>query len=323
MVWVIGSNGMLGQEVCRQLTQIGMTWIGSGSEVDITKAEDLETFTQSHDQSANRTGYSVAKKRVPAKIEWVINCAAYTDVEGAEDEPEKAMKVNAEGALNIARATRKIGAKFIHFSTDYVFDGRSKTPYTEDNPRNPLGVYGKSKCAGEEAIQKEMTQYYIIRSSWLYGFDRPNFVYKMISEMSLNDTVEVVEDQKGSPTFAGNLANVAIKIMQTSINAHHLFGKNAAIPYGVYHYADSGEATWCSFAEKIYTLAKKYKRLSNNCKVVPCSSAERESKVIRPAYSVLSTSKITSAMKIKVPAWEESLEKFIKSDLFNPKPLEK
>ncbi len=316
MVWVIGANGMLGQELCRQLTQIGMTWIGSGSEVDITKVDDLETFTQSHDQSANRTGYSVAKKKVPAKIEWVINCAAYTDVEGAEDEPEKAMKVNAEGALNIARATRKIGAKFIHFSTDYVFDGMAKSPYSEDNPKNPVNEYGKSKLAGEDAIQKEMTQYYIIRSSWLYGFDRPNFVYKMISEMSTNDSVQAVADQKGSPTFAGNLANVAIKIMQTSINAHHLFGKNAAVPYGVYHYADSGEATWCSFAEKIYVLAKKYKRISNNCNINPISSADLSLKAKRPVYSVLSTAKISSSMKIKIPSWEESLEKFIKSDLF-------
>ncbi len=316
MVWVIGANGMLGQELCRQLTQIGMTWIGSGSEVDITKVDDLETFTQSHDQSANRTGYSVAKKKVPAKIEWVINCAAYTDVEGAEDEPEKAMKVNAEGALNIARATRKIGAKFIHFSTDYVFDGMAKSPYSEDNPKNPVNEYGKSKLAGEDAIQKEMTQYYIIRSSWLYGFDRPNFVYKMISEMSTNDSVQAVADQKGSPTFAGNLANVAIKIMQTSINAHHLFGKNAAVPYGVYHYADSGEATWCSFAEKIYALAKKYKRISNNCNINPISSADLSLKAKRPVYSVLSTAKISSSMKIKIPSWEESLEKFIKSDLF-------
>ena len=316
MVWVIGANGMLGQELCRQLTQIGMTWIGSGSEVDITKVDDLETFTQSHDQSANRTGYSVAKKKVPAKIEWVINCAAYTDVEGAEDEPEKAMKVNAEGALNIARATRKIGAKFIHFSTDYVFDGMAKSPYSEDNPKNPVNEYGKSKLAGEDAIQKEMTQYDIIRSSWLYGFDRPNFVYKMISEMSTNDSVQAVADQKGSPTFAGNLANVAIKIMQTSINAHHLFGKNAAVPYGVYHYADSGEATWCSFAEKIYALAKKYKRISNNCNINPISSADLSLKAKRPVYSVLSTAKISSSMKIKIPSWEESLEKFIKSDLF-------
>lgn len=316
MVWVIGANGMLGQEVCRQLSQIGMDWIGSGHEVDITKAEDLETFTQSHDQSANRTGYSVAKKKVPAKITWVINCAAYTDVEGAEDEPEKAMKVNAEGALNIARATRKIGAKFIHFSTDYVFDGMAKSPYSEDNPKNPVNEYGKSKLAGEDAIQKEMTQYYIIRSSWLYGFDRPNFVYKMISEMSTNDTVQVVADQKGSPTFAGTLASVAIKIMQTSMNAHHLFGKNAAVPYGVYHYADSGEATWCSFAEKIYALAKKYKRISNNCNINPISSADLSLKAKRPVYSVLSTEKLTSFMKFKVPSWEDSLEKFIKSDLF-------
>lgn len=319
MVWVIGSKGMLGQEITKQLEEKSIVWVGSDSEVDITNPAALDDFAESHDRSANRTGSTAAKGYVPQKITWVINCAGYTAVDDAEENQEAAQKLNAQGALNIARATRKIGAKLIHISTDYVFDGRTNMPYKEDDAKYPLGVYGRTKSEGEDLIQKEMTQYYILRTSWLYGFDGNNFVYTMTKLMNQNPNIKVVNDQKGSPTFAGDLAAAIIKIIETSANATRLFGKNSALPYGLYNYSDLGETTWYDFARKIYEFGKKYKRITSDCTVDPCSTSEYPTRALRPFYSVMSKDKILSSMKIKIPHWEESLEKFIKSSRFCPR----
>ncbi|MBO5608343.1 MAG: dTDP-4-dehydrorhamnose reductase [Treponema sp.] len=316
MIWLIGCNGMLGTELGRQLTQKNIPWVGSGSEVDITDPEALDTFAEAHDRSANRTGSTAAKGMVPRKITWVVNCAAWTNVDGAESNEEQAKKLNDIGALNIARATRKIGAKLIHISTDYVFDGSASSPYTEDSPKSPLGIYGATKSSGEDAIQKEMTQFYILRTSWLYGFDGRNFVYTMTKTMNQNESVKVVDDQRGCPTFAGDLASAIIKIIDTSDNAHRLFGKNAAIPYGIYHYTDQGSTTWFEFAKKIFEYGRKHKKITQNCAIEPCTTADCPTPAKRPAYSVLSTEKIQRLLKIKIPSWEDSLERFMKSSSF-------
>ncbi len=319
MIWLIGAKGMLGQELGLLFKQNKMQWVGTDSEVDITSSEALETFAESHDSSAGRTGNSASKGNVPEKITWVINCAAYTAVDNAEDNPELAQKVNALGPLNIARTARHIGAKLIHISTDYVFDGNSpsKQAYDDDARKNPLCVYGMTKAEGEDSIQKEMTQYYILRTAWLYGFQGSNFVYKMISLMNEKSELKVVNDQVGSPTCATTLADVILKVIKASENAHNLFGKNAAIPYGVYNCTDEGIASWYEFAKKIYEYGKKYNRIQNNCEVKSCTSEEFPQKAKRPAYSVLNKDKIQSALHFKLPSWENSLEKFIKSDRFN------
>ena len=319
MVWVIGNKGMLGQEITKQLEEKSIVWVGSDSEVDITNPAALDDFAESHDRSANRTGNTAAKGYVPQKITWVINCAAYTKVDDAEENQETAQRLNAQGALNIARATRKIGAKLIHISTDYVFDGRTNMPYKEDAAKAPLSVYGRTKSEGEDLIQKEMTQYYILRTSWLYGFDGKNFVYSMTNLMNQNQNLKVVNDQKGCPTRAVDLASVIIKIIETSANATRLFGKNSALPYGLYNFSNMGETTWYDFARQIYELGKKYKRISNDCVVDPCTSAEYPTRALRPFYSVMSKDKILSAMKIKIPRWEDSLEKFMISTRFCPR----
>lgn len=318
MIWLIGHKGMLGTELGRQLTEHKIAWVGSGHEVDITKTEDLSVFASSHDRAANRTGSAVAKGTVSEKISWVINCAAYTNVEKAEDEDEapKVKLINEDGTRNIARVARTIGARLIHISTDYVFDGEAREPYTEDAQKNPLGVYALTKANAENAIQKEMTQYYILRTAWLYGFEGDNFVYTMTRAMNANEQVQVVDDQKGTPTFAGDLAALIIKIIQTAENAPKLFGKNSAIPYGIYNYTNAGETTWFDFAQKIYEFGHKYKRITQACAVHSCTSQEFVQKAKRPAYSVLNTEKIQKALKIKIPHWQESLERFIKSNKF-------
>ena len=200
---------------------------------------------------------------------------------------------------NIARATRKIGAKLIHISTDYVFDGTGSVPYTETMEKKPLGVYGVTKAAGEDAVEKEMTQYYILRTAWLYGFDGKNFVYTMTKLMNDRDALNVVSDQKGTPTCAMDLAAAIIKIIETSDKAPGLFGKKSAIPYGVYHFTNLGETTWFEFARRIYELGKKYARIQSDCSVNPCTTEEYPTPAKRPAYSVLDKSKIQNAFRIK------------------------
>lgn len=312
MVWLIGDKGMLGSEIARQLTEKKIQWIGSGHEVDIKNSVDLRKFATSHGAVANITGLTVTKKRVPEKITWIINCAAFTDVDNAETQKELAESLNVEGPLNIARVAREIGAKLIHISSDYVFDGNSKTPYTEEAKKNPIGVYGITKAEGERQIEKEMTLYYIIRTSWLYGYNGKNFVHTMTKSMNSNNSVKVVNDQIGTPTCAIDLAETIIKIIESSNKAPFLFGKKSALPYGIYHYSNLGETTWFEFCNKIYEYGKKYGTITNDCVIEPCLTEDYSTVVKRPEYSVLSTNKIITGLRIKIPTWEESLEKFIK-----------
>lgn len=318
MVWLIGYKGMLGSEIAKQLTENKIDWIGSDRDVDITNPAELSKFAHNHGTAAGRTGISVARGTVPEKITWVINCAAYTAVDKAEEDSELAEKLNAEGPKNIARITRELGAKLIHISTDYVFDGTGNFPYTEDMLKCPDSVYGRTKAAGEDFVEKEMTQYYILRTAWLYGFDGKNFVYTMTKAMNNHDSVKVVDDQRGSPTCAVDLAEVIVRIINKSNKAKGFFGKNSAPSFGVYHFTDEGETTWFDFTQEIYRLGKKYERITNECSVNPCTTEEYGAKVERPAYSVLSKEKIAKELKIKIPQWHISLEKFIKNNRFNP-----
>ena len=311
MIWLIGCKGMLGTEVARQLDEKKAHWVGTDKEVDITDPNALSAFEKSVETSSYLDTTSTDKH-----IKWIINCSAYTNVDKAEEEPELADKLNNLGALNIARTARSIGAKLIHISTDYVFGGNGKSPYTEDMDKNPLGVYGKTKSDGEDAIQKEMTQYYILRTAWLYGFDGKNFVYTMTKLMNSRDEIKVVNDQKGTPTCAVDLAATILKIIEKTDGATEAFGKHSAPTPGIYHFTNGGETTWYDFAGEIYRLGKKYGRINKNCKVEPCTTEEFGANVQRPAYSVLSKDKICKELKIKLPDWKISLEKFIKSENF-------
>lgn len=316
MIWVIGSKGMLGTEVCAQLEAMKLPWIGTGKEVDVSNYDDLEKFTKSMETAS----YSPSNlSRTERQIKWIINCSAYTNVNKAEEEVELADKVNHIGPLNIARIARHIGAKLIHVSTDYVFDGTATSPYTENLPKAPLGVYGTTKAAGEDAIQKEMNTYYIVRTAWLYGFNGKNFVYTMTNAMNTRDEVNVVSDQTGCPTFAGDLASALIQFIVKSEKASGFFGKNSIPSYGIYHYTNAGQTTWYEFTKEIYELGQKYNRITSSCKINPCTTEDYPTPAKRPAYSVLSKDKITAELKIKIPDWKTSLEKFIKSERFEGK----
>ena len=163
-----------------------------------------------------------------------------------------------------------------------------------------------------------MSQFYIIRTAWLYGFDGKNFVYTMTNLMNSKEEIKVVNDQKGSPTCAVDLAEVVLKFIQKSEKAKSFFGKNSAPSYGIYHFTNEGETTWFEFAQEINKLGIKHQRINNNCKVQPCTSTEFAAKVERPTYSVLDKTKIAKEFKMKIPSWEISLEKFIKNSRFSP-----
>ncbi|MEE1059164.1 MAG: dTDP-4-dehydrorhamnose reductase [Treponema sp.] len=292
MVWLIGCKGMLGTEIARQLKNSNIDYIGTDIDVDITKLEVLEDF-------ANKN----------PKIDWIINCSAYTAVDKAEDDKDFANLLNNIGPKNISSVAKKINAKMIHISTDYVFDGTGTTPYTEDMDVKPIGVYGQTKADGEKSVIDSGCEYYIFRTAWLYGYDGKNFVYTMLKLMESKQELSVVSDQKGTPTFAGDLANCVIKTI-TSKNQ---------IPCGIYHCTDLGEITWYDFACEIYKQGKATGKLSNECKINPCSTDEFPTKAKRPAYSVLSKEKIQQTLGIALPMWNESLNVFMNSPLFSIK----
>lgn len=317
MIWLIGCNGMLGREVARQLKENNLSFVGTDKEVDITNPDALDAY-----QKNLMTSFYSLDSKLPESeksISWIINCSAYTNVDKAEEDTELAAKLNAEGPLNIARVARKLGAKLIHISTDYVFGGDGNEPYTENMEKHPLGVYGKTKADGEDAIEKEMVQYFIIRTAWLYGFEGINFVYTMTKAMNNRDEVKVVNDQFGSPTCTVDLANAIITIINKTNNAKGFFGSNSTPAFGIYHFTNEGQTTWFEFAQAIYKYGRKYKRITKDCAVNQCTTAEFGAKVKRPAYSVLSKEKIQKELKIKIPNWEKSLKNFMKSKRFEVK----
>jgi len=315
MIWLIGCKGMLGSEIARQLEENKLPWIGTDREVDITDLQALESFANSTRTSSY---FPSNLSHTERQIKWIINCSAYTNVEKAEEDVELADKLNSVGPRNIARLARSLNAKLIHISTDYVFGGKGTEPYNEDDEKNPLGVYGRTKLDGELAIQKEMNTYYIIRTAWLYGFDGKNFVYTMTNAMNNRDSVKVVNDQKGTPTCAPDLAAAILKIISKSNNAKSFFGKNSAPSYGVYHFTNLGETNWFEFTQEIYKIGRKLNLITTDCEVNPCTTEEYGAKVERPAYSVLSKDKIIKELKIKIPTWQQSLEKFMKNERFKP-----
>lgn len=314
MIWVIGSTGMLGAQVCRVLDKEKMRFVATSSDVDARDYKALKDFVSKWETENYLSAHK--KDGARAKIGWIINCSAYTSVEKAESEKEVAYALNVDGARNIARMARNCNAKLIHISTDYVFDGKASTPYTEEMAKRPLGVYGETKSLGEDEIQKAMTQYFIIRTSWLYGFKRPNFVTTMARLMNEKSEIKVVSDQIGSPTFTVDLADAIVRIIKISDSSKPLIFRKHSVPYGIYNFTNLGETSWYDFALEIQRLLKKYGRTKNECNVLPCTTSEYGAKVERPAYSVLSKEKTISTLKIKIPKWQTSLNSFIKDKEF-------
>ena len=287
MVWLIGSKGMLASEIAAQLNQHNIQWIGSDREVDITDKVAVEAFVQQNFSSTS--------------LQWIINCAAYTAVDKAEDEPTIAQKLNADALINICTAAKKYGARLIHFSTDYVFDGTSAVPYTEADSTHPQSVYGRTKLQGEQNIIGLLPEHYIIRTAWLYGKNGNNFVSTMFRLMNEKDSLKVVNDQRGSPTYAVDLAKAVLQIIQ--FDNHR---------YGVYHYSNEGNITWYDFACEIYRQGKEMGLIRRTCSVVPCTSEEFLQKAHRPSFSLLNKQKIKETFSLSIPQWNKSLTAYLK-----------
>ncbi|MDR2376248.1 MAG: dTDP-4-dehydrorhamnose reductase [Treponema sp.] len=302
-LWLIGSKGMLGTEFARLLEKQGVPFAGTDREVDITDPAALDSYAE---------GQSVR-----GRINWIVNCAAYTAVDKAEDDVETCRNLNTVGPGAIARTAKKVGARLIHLSTDYVFDGQGiplsggpVRPYREDDNTNPTGVYGLTKRDGERRVLENNGDSYIIRSAWLYGEHGNNFVHTMLRLMNEREEVKVVNDQRGSPTWAADLSRTLLSL----ILAHEVPGTVHAAPVpGIYHYTNEGAVTWFDFAQEIYRQGRRLGFIKKDCTVRPCSSAEYPARLIRPAYSVLDTAKIKTALDLTIPPWDKSLRQYLES----------
>lgn len=283
MFWVVGARGMLGTEFLRLLESAGVEYVGSDREVDILDPAALAAF-------AAGTG---------KPISWIVNCAAYTAVDKAEDEVELCRRLNVEGPANLAALAEGIGAAILHISTDYVFDGKADRPYREDDAMGPTGVYGRTKAEGELALRAACRRSVILRTAWLYGKDGPNFVYTMLRLMRQKDSIGVVVDQRGSPTWARDLAGAMLAILRSSEPR-----------FGIYHYTNDGETNWHEFALEIRRLGMEYGLLERECRVEALTTEEYPTKAKRPAYSVLAKDKIAADYGVGVPGWRESLSDF-------------
>ena len=278
-ILITGSNGQLGSE----LKDIAALHTGNEylftdlKELDIANKEEVLAYMQEH------------------KPEYIINCAAYTAVDRAEEEEGIAHVINAKAPAFLAEAARTINAKFIHISTDYVFDGKAYAPYTEDMKTNPTSVYGRTKLDGEVFAHNAYTETIIIRTSWLYSQYGNNFVKTMIKLGRERESLGVIFDQVGTPTNAKDLAEAIFAIIEKSIK------DTAAFVPGIYHYSNEGVCSWYDFAIQIHEYAKI------ECNVRPLLSIEYPTAAPRPHYSVLDKSKIKKTFEISVPYWKKSL----------------
>lgn len=229
------------------------------------------------------------------RIDYIINCAAYTAVDKAEDDMALCYRINRDAVQNLAEAACG-KAKVIHISTDYVFDGTSDRPLREADKTNPQSVYGKSKLEGEQILLQIAPDSIIIRTAWLYSSFGNNFVKTMIRLGKEKESLNVVSDQSGTPTYAADLAKAVLDIIEES-------GKSHSFQSGIYHYSNEGVCSWYDFCLKIHELAG-----IKTCKVHPVSTAGYPTKAVRPAYSVLDKTKIKETFHLKIPHWEESLK---------------
>lgn len=235
------------------------------------------------------------------KPEYVINCAAYTAVDKAEDELDLARQINRDGAENLARLCKAHAAALIHISTDFVFEGNTPKLLDENDPAEPISVYGLTKLEGEQAIAAVMDEFFILRTSWLYSEHANNFVKTMLKLGADRDELKVIADQVGTPTYAIDLAKAIFRIIESGNKA-----------YGVYHFSNEGAISWYDFAKAIFEIS------NTSVKVYPIPTSEYPTKATRPAFSVMNKAKIKNTFSLEIPYWRESLEQCIQKLNQNP-----
>lgn len=279
-ILVTGGNGQLGCALRLASAESRHRYIFTDiDELDITSAKAIKEFFSKEN------------------IDVVVNCAAYTAVDLAEEQEAKAEEINHKAVALLAEACAQYNATLIHISTDYIFSGESRNAYTEEDTPAPLNAYGRTKLAGERAVTKSGCKSIILRTSWLYSEFGKNFVKTMRNLTATHKEIKVVADQFGTPTYAGDLAVAIVQIIEG--------GKYDKC--GVYNYSNRGECSWYDFAVEIARQNGNY-----NCKIAPCTTADYPTKAMRPRYSVLDKSKFTATFGIEIPAWQESLAECIK-----------
>jgi len=280
---VIGYRGMLGTDLKPRLEEAGHEVCSFDlPEMDITQADQVENGLPA------------------AGVELVINCAAYTAVDKAEEDVEKAFAVNRDGPRHLADACTALNIPLIHISTDYVFDGTADRPYLETDAANPTGVYGQSKWEGEVAVRRRVKKHVIVRTAWLFGVHGPNFVKTMLRLAGERDEIKVVSDQYGCPTWSGDLATALVQI------AGQLKTAKGNSPWGTYHFCGRGYTTWHGFTEAIVEEAKGWETLQVK-RVTPISTEEFPTAAERPKWSVLDTTKTEETFGITPLPWREGL----------------
>ncbi|WP_048345612.1 dTDP-4-dehydrorhamnose reductase [Limosilactobacillus mucosae] len=273
-ILIIGANGQLGTELRHLLDECGIEYAArDAKDMDITDRETVD------------------KQLNQLKPEVIYHCAAYTAVDKAEDEGKEInWKVNEDGTCNLAEAAAKIGAKLVYLSTDYVFDGTKTSEYEVDDPTNPKNEYGKAKLAGEKAIQAAMNDYYIIRTSWVFGKYGKNFVYTMLRLAKDHDRLTVVDDQVGRPTWTRTLAEFMTYLVDHDCE------------YGVYQLSNEDSCSWYEFASEILK--------DKDVEIAPVTSEEYPQRAYRPRHSVMSLKK-AEATGFVIPTWQDALRQFL------------
>ncbi len=285
VIWVTGRAGMLGRELLDTFASAGVAATGTGREVDIANPEAVAALARQH--------------LSPATDRWIINCAGFTAVDEAESKPEEAFRSNAVGPGVLGEAAAALGANLVHFSTDYVFDGKLPRPYREDDPPGPLSVYGKTKLEGEVRVRAACPRHFIFRLSWLYGHHGRNFVKTIVRLMNEREEVRVVSDQIGAPTYCRALARNILGLVS-----------QGSTEFGTYHYSDEAEISWYDFAVTIGSEAHDCGLVKKIPRVVPITSAEFPTPAQRPENSRFDLCRVRGILGFHCPEWRASLSDF-------------
>ena len=273
-ILVFGKHGQVGSAICQLLEDDHEVIALDKDELDLTDSSTIEQYIISH------------------APHWVINCSAYTAVDSAEINAGLAQTLNATAPAEMAKACHQLGAAFMHYSTDYVFDGAKTTPYLESDPPNPQSVYGATKLAGEQSVLAACPTAIILRTAWVYSKAGQNFVNTMLRLAEQNDRLTVVADQFGSPTLADDLAAASVAIISSQPQPDVA---------GVYHATDKGVTNWYEFACEVFRL--RY----IDIEVIPITTDQYPTAAPRPAYSVLSNAKLKATFDLELPEWQQSL----------------
>ena len=286
-ILVIGKNGQVGSELLNALSPLGNITATGRAEMDLTKPNVIREIIRA------------------IKPDVIVNAAAYTAVDKAESEPDLAMSINGTAPGVIAEEALRINALLIHYSTDYVFDGTKPTPYVESDAPNPLNVYGRTKLAGELAIQSSGARHYTLRTSWVYAAIGSNFVNTILRLAKEREELRIVDDQVGAPTSAHAIAEVTAQLLlKDQKNGHD----GTEPMYGLYHLTAKGAVTWFGFAQAIINRAKVVDSTMHAPRLIPITTAEYPLPARRPANSVLDSSRLTKAFGIVPSTWQEMLE---------------